>query len=58
MSEIKAKNPTWNIWKDGCPGGESVEDITKRIDDTIAKVNTLIPQDDTVDHHSWNSDKN
>ncbi|KIM32638.1 hypothetical protein M408DRAFT_20018 [Serendipita vermifera MAFF 305830] len=38
MSEIKAKNPTWTIWKDGCPGGESVEDVTKRIDEMIAKV--------------------
>ncbi|PVF97598.1 phosphoglycerate mutase-like protein [Serendipita vermifera] len=38
MSQIKVKNPTWVIWKDGCPGGESPEDITKRIDDTIAKV--------------------
>lgn len=38
ISEIKEKNPIWNIWKDGCPGGESVEDVTKRIDDMIAKV--------------------
>lgn len=38
ISEIKQMNPTWNIWKDGCPGGESVEDVTKRIDDMIAKV--------------------
>jgi sedoheptulose-bisphosphatase len=37
-TEIKQKNPTWEIWKDGCPGGESVEDVTKRIDEMIAKV--------------------
>jgi len=37
-TEIKQKNPTWNIWKDGCPGGESVEDVTKRIDEMISKV--------------------
>jgi len=37
-SEIKEKNPTWAIWKDGCPGGESVEDMTKRVDDIIVKV--------------------
>ncbi|CAG8642358.1 9130_t:CDS:2, partial [Acaulospora colombiana] len=37
ISQIKVKNPNWVIWRDGCPGGESPEDITKRIDDTIAK---------------------
>ncbi|KAJ6621598.1 histidine phosphatase superfamily [Mycena sp. CBHHK59/15] len=37
-SEIKAKNPTWSIWDDGCPGGESVEEMQSRVDAIIAKV--------------------
>ncbi|KAJ6604515.1 histidine phosphatase superfamily [Mycena vulgaris] len=37
-SEIKAKNPTWSIWDDGCPGGESVEQMQARVDGIIAKV--------------------
>ncbi|KAJ7076575.1 histidine phosphatase superfamily [Mycena belliarum] len=37
-SEIKAKNPTWSIWNDGCPGGESVEQMQTRVDNIIAKV--------------------
>ncbi|KAJ7125718.1 histidine phosphatase superfamily [Mycena crocata] len=37
-SEIKARNPTWAIWKDGCPGGESVEQMQDRVDGIIAKV--------------------
>lgn len=37
-SEIKAKNPTWEIWKDGCPGGESVEEMCLRVDTVIQKV--------------------
>ncbi|KAJ7225656.1 histidine phosphatase superfamily, partial [Mycena pura] len=37
-SEIKAINPTWSIWKDGCPGGESVEQMQARVDNIIAKV--------------------
>lgn len=28
----------WDIWKDGCPGGESPADITKRLDDLIAEI--------------------
>ncbi|EIN14076.1 phosphoglycerate mutase-like protein [Punctularia strigosozonata HHB-11173 SS5] len=30
--------PTWDIWQDGCPGGESVADMTCRADDVISKV--------------------
>lgn len=37
-SEIKEKNPGWDIWKDGCPGGESVEEMCFRIDIVIEKV--------------------
>lgn len=37
-TEIRAKDPNWIIWRDGCPGGESPKDIEKRIDGVIAKV--------------------
>ncbi|KAF8445813.1 histidine phosphatase superfamily [Boletus edulis BED1] len=36
--EILAKQPDWNIWRDGCPGGESVGDMCSRVDGMIAKV--------------------
>lgn len=28
----------WDIWRDGCPGGESPEDIMKRVDSLIADI--------------------
>ena len=28
----------WDIWRDGCPGGESPEDIIARVDDLIAEI--------------------
>ncbi|PSS37577.1 hypothetical protein PHLCEN_2v593 [Hermanssonia centrifuga] len=37
-AEIKAKNPTWVIWNDGCPGGESAEEMRSRVDGVIEKV--------------------
>ncbi|KAI0068325.1 phosphoglycerate mutase-like protein [Artomyces pyxidatus] len=37
-SEIRQENPGWDIWRDGCPGGESVEDMTCRVDTVIADV--------------------
>ncbi|KAF9822071.1 hypothetical protein IEO21_00065 [Rhodonia placenta] len=37
-AEIKERNPNWSIWKDGCPGGESTEEMCHRVDCVIAKV--------------------
>ncbi|KAJ7594955.1 histidine phosphatase superfamily [Mycena floridula] len=37
-SEIKKMNHTWSIWNDGCPGGESVEEMQIRVDTIIGKV--------------------
>ncbi|KZW02559.1 phosphoglycerate mutase-like protein [Exidia glandulosa HHB12029] len=39
--QIRDKNPSWDIFKDGCPGGESVQDMTKRCDQIIAFVREL-----------------
>ncbi|KAK7064337.1 phosphoglycerate mutase-like protein, partial [Favolaschia claudopus] len=37
-SKIKDIDPSWAIWKDGCPGGESVQAMQDRVDSLIAKV--------------------
>ncbi|POR35079.1 Sedoheptulose 1,7-bisphosphatase [Tolypocladium paradoxum] len=29
---------TWDIWRDGCPGGESPEQVTQRLDRLIAEI--------------------
>ncbi|KAF2190516.1 phosphoglycerate mutase family protein-like protein [Zopfia rhizophila CBS 207.26] len=33
-------NADWDIWRDGCEGGESPEDVTKRLDDLIQEIRT------------------
>ncbi|ORY12319.1 phosphoglycerate mutase family protein-like protein [Clohesyomyces aquaticus] len=33
-------NADWDIWRDGCEGGESPEDVTKRLDELIADIRT------------------
>jgi sedoheptulose-bisphosphatase len=42
-SDIKASRPSgeWDIWIDGCPGGESPDDIEKRVDDLIKKIREI-----------------
>ncbi|KAI0080075.1 phosphoglycerate mutase-like protein [Panus rudis PR-1116 ss-1] len=37
-SEIQARRPGWKIWTDGCPGGESTEEMCFRVDTVIQKV--------------------
>ena len=39
--QIRAKAPGWMIFSDGCPGGESPEQISARVDRLIARVRAL-----------------
>ncbi|KAE8350362.1 histidine phosphatase superfamily [Aspergillus coremiiformis] len=37
IRELRSQNgePSWDIWRDGCPGGESPEDVIRRLDALI-----------------------
>ena len=37
-SEILAKNPDWQLFRDGCPGGESPTQIVERADRVVRRV--------------------
>jgi broad specificity phosphatase PhoE len=37
-AEIKASRPDWNLWRDGCPGGESATDVGLRADRVLAEL--------------------
>lgn len=36
--EIRAQRPDWNLWRDGCPGGESPGEIQARADRVLERV--------------------
>jgi probable phosphoglycerate mutase len=36
--EIRAGNPDWNLWRDGCPGGESPAGVGARADRVLARL--------------------
>jgi broad specificity phosphatase PhoE len=38
--EIRATRPGWFLWRDGCPGGETAEDVGARVDSLIADLKT------------------
>jgi broad specificity phosphatase PhoE len=36
--EIRARRPGWDLFRDGCPGGETVDDVAKRVQPLLAEV--------------------
>jgi broad specificity phosphatase PhoE len=44
-ADIHAQRPGWNVFQDGCPEGESVEQISERADGVLAG---LRPMDGTI----------
>lgn len=39
--EIHEKSPAWMLFRDGCPGGETPEQVAARADRTIAKIRAV-----------------
>jgi probable phosphoglycerate mutase len=39
--EIRAGRPGWNLFRDGCPLGESVEQVSRRADGVLASVRAM-----------------
>jgi probable phosphoglycerate mutase len=37
-AQIRATRPGWSVFRDGCPGGETPEDVAARADRVLAKV--------------------
>jgi broad specificity phosphatase PhoE len=33
--QIREQRPDWYLWRDGCPGGETAEDVGRRVDRVI-----------------------
>lgn len=40
-SEIHDIDPSWDLWVSGAPGGESPDDVTRRIDRFMAELQSL-----------------
>jgi len=39
--EIRADRPGWTLWRDGCPGGETVEEVGARVDRVIERARAV-----------------
>jgi broad specificity phosphatase PhoE len=40
-SDIRAESPDWNLFRDGCPGGESPEQVSARAERVITRVRKI-----------------
>ena len=39
--QIQELQPNWSLWRDGCPGGETAEDVGRRADRVVAEVRRI-----------------
>ncbi|WP_213456791.1 histidine phosphatase family protein [Rhizomonospora bruguierae] len=48
IAQIYRDRPEWNLWTDGCPGGESPDQIGARIDRLLDRVDALLERGDVA----------
>ncbi|MEH1100096.1 histidine phosphatase family protein [Micromonospora sp. CPCC 205561] len=41
-ADIRDDRPHWSIWTDGCPGGESPDQVGQRLDRVLARIGPLL----------------
>ncbi|GLY06305.1 histidine phosphatase family protein [Actinoplanes sp. NBRC 101535] len=46
--DIRAGRPDWSLWSDGCPGGESPEQVGARLDRVLARARELLTGGDVA----------
>jgi probable phosphoglycerate mutase len=47
-TEIHRRRPDWNLWTDGCPGGESPEQVGARLDRVLGRARALLAHGDVA----------
>jgi len=47
-AEIHRSRPDWSLWTDGCPGGESPDQVGVRLDRVLARVRPLLSRGDVA----------
>jgi broad specificity phosphatase PhoE len=46
--EIRKTRPDWDLWRDGCPGGETPEQVGARLDRVLARARELLSEGDVA----------
>jgi broad specificity phosphatase PhoE len=46
--QIRAERPDWDLWRDGCPGGESPDQVGARLDRALARAREALARGDVA----------
>jgi probable phosphoglycerate mutase len=46
--EIRRTRPDWYLWRDGCPAGETADDVGERLDRVLTAARTLLDAGDVA----------
>lgn len=46
--QIRTTDPDWDLWRDGCPGGEKPDEVGARLDRVLAKARPLLDHGDVM----------
>ncbi|HLL68718.1 MAG TPA: histidine phosphatase family protein [Micromonosporaceae bacterium] len=47
-ADIRTRRPDWDLWSDGCPGGEQPEQVAARLDRVLARARPLLADGDVA----------
>ena len=47
-AEIRERDPGWDLWRDGCPGGEKPDEVGARLDRVLAKALPMLDRGDVA----------
>ncbi|MEV6521940.1 histidine phosphatase family protein [Longispora sp. NPDC051575] len=47
-ADIRLGRPGWDLWRDGCPGGESPKDVGARLDRVLGRARPLLAHGDVA----------
>jgi broad specificity phosphatase PhoE len=47
-AEIRERDPYWDLWRDGCPGGEKPDEVGARLDRVLAKARPMLDRGDVA----------
>jgi broad specificity phosphatase PhoE len=47
-AQIRERDPDWDLWRDGCPGGESPQEVSARLDRVLKRADQHLADGDVV----------
>ena len=56
-AQIKAERPDWSLWTDGCPGGETPDEVSVRLDRVLTRARAKLSDGDVALIGHWHASR-